>query len=814
MLQIKNISKNYEVTKDLTVNALKDVSLNLRDSEFVSILGPSGCGKTTLLNIIGGLDRYTAGDLRIDGRSTADFSASDWDTYRNAMIGFVFQSYNLVPSMNVLDNVILALSVAGEGRKERVKKAKEALSRVGLIQEAKKFPNQLSGGQMQRVAIARAIVNSPRIILADEPTGALDSETGKQVMELLKEISGDRLVLVVTHNRELAEEYSTRIVGMSDGRIVSDSNPYEDGQLEYDLRLSELAGSAESAISDARYAADGCGAVAEGKRSKAKKSRLSLLTAFKMSFKNLKVKLGRTLLTSFAGSIGIFGIALVLAISVGMGNYVDYMQSEAVGDSAIRLGETAYSVSRVLSVMEEVSGANSKPYPDIDGIIPYQRQSFSTKSALSDKFIQYINNINRSWVKAINYTYNVPMHVLQKSGSGYVQRSSWSSNAHQMIEENELVEDNYDVLYKSENSQTGYPEDYTEVSLVVDIYNHISPGTLGAIGIPYTNADGSYRQVKYSEIVDKEYFIVLNDGWYTPQSNGTYKAISSKDFQSIKEENLLKIKIVSVLRQKKGSTAWLSSGIAYLPELSEFLVANARESEVGRAQIEATDHNVLTGAKFTVSIPGTPEEEQAQLFTKYNDALKDIGAYTVPVNIQLYPKDISSKENISKYIDDWNRANPDDEVAYLDLSQLALSVLSSLIDVVTYVLIAFSAVALLVSTVMISVITYTSVIERVRVIGVLRSIGARKRDITKLFNTETLLIGTFAGVIGVGLSLVAGLLGNFVLGKLLGVTTIVQFTWGIVVGMLALSIALTLLAGLVPAVIAAQKDPVVALRTE
>lgn len=817
MLQIKNITKDYQITKDIAVHALRGVSLNLRNSEFVSVLGPSGCGKTTLLNIIGGLDGYTSGELKIDGRSTANFSASDWDTYRSSTIGFVFQSYNLIPNMNVLDNVSLALSVAGDNRRERLNKAREALCSVGLAGELKKYPNQLSGGQMQRVAIARAIVNNPSVILADEPTGALDSETGVQVMELLKEISRDRLVLVVTHNRDLAEQYSTRIVTMSDGEIKSDTDPYTDGEAEYDVMLAERAREAENTISGGYSAEDGRSrrsrnGKAEPSASRQKKSRLKLSAAFKMSLKNLRVKLGRTLLTSFAGSIGIFGIALVLAISVGMGNYVDRMESEAVGDSAIRLGETAYSVSRVLSVMDEVSGANSDPYPDIDGIIPYQRQSFSTKSVLTDEFIQYVNNVNRSWVKAINYTYSVQMHVLQRSGTGYTQRSNWASYARQMIEEDEIIEENYDVLYKSQASATGFPANYAEVSLVVDIYNHISPSTLNAIGIPYTNADGSYRQVKYSEIVDREYSVVLNDGWYLPQANGTYKAVTSKDFSSIKDENILNIKIVSVLRQKKNGDDWLGSGIAYLPELSEFLVENARNSAVGKAQLAATDHNVLTGKQFTVSIPG--EDEEGQLRTQYTNALKDIGAYTVPVNIQIYPKDINSKNNIAGYIEDWNKSHPEAEVAYLDLSQLALSVLSSFIDVVTYVLIAFSAVSLIVSTVMISVITYTSVIERVRVIGILRSIGARKRDITKLFNSETLLLGIFAGVMGVGLALAAGAVGNIIIGKLLGETTIISFTWWIVTGMLALSVGLTLLAGLIPAVIAARKDPVVALRTE
>ncbi len=820
MLQLKNITKDYEVAKDLTVHALKGVTLNLRNSEFVSILGPSGCGKTTLLNIIGGLDKYSSGDLIIDGKSTADFGACEWDTYRSGVVGFVFQSYNLIPNMSVLDNVALALSVAGEGRRERVKKAKEALCKVGLESQLKKFPNQLSGGQMQRVAIARAIVNDPEVILADEPTGALDSETGVQVMELLKEISKDRLVLMVTHNRELAEEYSTRIVGMSDGEIRSDSNPYTDGEAERDVMIAENARQAECTTACGYSAAGGA---ASGRFKKVKKSRLALSTAFRMSLKNLKVKFGRTLLTSFAGSIGIFGIALVLATSLGMGKYVDYMQTEAVGDSAVTIGETAYSVSRILSVMEDAGGVNETPYPDIDGVIPYQRQSFSTTTTLSEEFIDYIRNMNPAWTKTVNFSYSLNMHVLQKaeSNGGYVynQLTSWTSNAYQMIEQNELIEDNYNVLYHTEDS-TGYPSDIREVSLVVDKFNRINPGVLTGIGIPCgRDADGNYLKVAFSDIVGKEYEIILNDGWYVQNADGTFGSLSGnlteEKFNAIPKESRLKIKIVSVLRAKNNSsTLWLNSGLAYLPELSEFMVQNATESKVGMAQLASPEKNVLTGKNFSRPEYGTEQEKDAYVHSQQISALKALGAYKTPTNVRIYPKDIDSKQLIASYIEDWNKSHPDSEVSYLDLTGLALTVMATFIDVVSYVLVAFSAISLIVSTVMISVITYTSVIERVRVIGVLRSIGARKRDITKLFNSETLLLGTFAGVLGVGLALLAGVVGNVIISRFLGVSAIVQFTWGIVLGMLALSIALTLLAGLVPAIIAAKKDPVQCLRSE
>lgn len=837
MLQIKNVTKDYVVTKDLTVHALKGVSLNFRKSEFVSILGPSGCGKTTLLNMIGGLDRYNDGDISIDGKSTKDFRDSDWDTYRNRSIGFVFQSYNLIPNMNVLDNVLLSLSVAGESRSRRVKRAKEALYKVGLINQIKKYPRQLSGGQMQRVAIARAIVNDPEVILADEPTGALDSETGVQVMELLKKISADRLVIMVTHNQELADQYSTRIVKMVDGKLVDDSNPYEGEKTLLVEQIDDFKKYTESTLGGGRAELNGTitrpskakskvtkskavkSELPESKTSKSerrkKKSRMSLFTAFAISFKNLRVKLGRTFLISFAGSIGIFGIALVLAVSGGMGDYVDYLQKEAIGDGAIQLGETAYSIGRMLDVMEQVAGGEA--YPDIDGVIPWTRDSFNAVSELTDEFAEYIENIDRSWIKTIKYTYNLQMHVLENTGENiYTLRNSWQGNAKQMIEEDELIEQAYDVLYKSESSQTGYPQDYTEVAFVVDSYNRISPSTLSALGISYhRNDNGTYDLVSFKDIVDREYELVLNDGWYVEQENGTFKTVTSANYANISPEHKVKVKIVSVLRVKNNNaTAWLGSGIAYLPELARFLMEDAKNSAVGQAQLEATDHSVLTGNAFTVPEFGTQAEKNANVRTQYRTALKAVGAYSAPTNIYIYPKDIDSQQNITAYIDAWNNSHgKDQQVEYLGLLDLAVKLLSTFIDLVTYVLIGFSGVSLIVSTVMISVITYTSVMERIKTIGVLRSIGARKKDIANLFNTETLLIGTFAGVMGIALSLIIGKLANYVLVMFLGVA-VVQFTWQIVVGMLALSIVLTLLAGLIPAVIAAKKDPVTCLRNE
>lgn len=831
MLRLRNITKDYPVTNELTVHALREVSLDFRSSEFVSILGPSGCGKTTLLNIIGGLDKYSSGDLIVDDVSTKDFRSSDWDNYRNNRVGFVFQSYNLIPHISVLDNVALSLNFAGIGKSERYARAKAALERVGLGEQLRKRPNQLSGGQMQRVAIARAIVGDPRIILADEPTGALDSETGVQVMELLKEISRDRLVILVTHNEELAKEYSTRIVRLLDGVVVSDSAPFTKSD---ELREEFLRLNSDKAASDDgnvfQNDAQNRDVVSDGEKTqpispKRRKpnawSRVwtTLGAAFGISLRNLWSKRGRTFLTAFAGSIGIFGIAMVLAISSGMNNYVDYMQTEAVGDSAVTIGETAYSVSRILSVMEDAGGINETPYPDLDGVVPYQRQSFSTTTTLSEEFIRYIRDMDPSWTKTVNYSYSLNMHVLHKSkgSESYSQLPSWASNAYQMIDENQLVADNYNVLDKTADSETGYPSDMHEISLVVDKFNRINPTVLTSIGIPVErDENGNYKKVLFSDILGKEYTIVLNNGWYSyNESKNTYSAISSSQFGEIESQNTLKVKIVSILRPKNNnSTLWLNTALAYLPELSEFLIADASASEVGKAQIASPTRNVVSGVEFGRPSYGTETEKDAYVRSQQIAALKSIGAYTTPTNIKIYPKDLDSKQLISAYIEDWNTAHPDNEVSYLDITGLALTLMATFIDVVSWVLIAFSAVALIVSTVMISVITYTSVIERTKEIGVLRSIGASKRDVSSIFNAETTVIGIVAGVMGVVMALVLGVIANIVVAKVFGVTQIACFTPAIVLGMFALSVALTLLAGLIPASIAAKKDPVKCLRTE
>lgn len=822
MLQLKNITKNYVVTNDLTVRALKGVSLNFRPNEFVSILGPSGCGKTTLLNIVGGLDRYSDGDLVINGKSTKGFRDHDWDTYRNRSIGFVFQSYNLIPHMNVLDNVTLSLSLAGATKTERIEKAKIALAKVGLADQMKKRPNQLSGGQMQRVAIARAIVNDPDIILADEPTGALDTETGVQVMELLKEIANDRLVIMVTHNQELANEYSTRIVRLLDGELISDSNPYTDEQLAANGNSATTATDAENAAEATQkenLTAEAC----ENSDSKhAKKSRrrrgdkkvsMSLLTAFSISAKNLWSKKGRTLLTSFAGSIGIFGITLVLAVSVGMTNYVNKMQSDAIGDSAITISETTMDLDSIRNTMENMVAGTEYP-KNTTGITPYvsPMTSVMVKNDLSSDYVNYIKAMDSSLTKAIDFTYSVKMNVLHKQGDGYKLLKNWSSNSNQIVSNSQLVEDNYEVLYKSASSATGFPSDKLEVSIVVDRYNRLQATTLEALGYTLTaDGNGNYQEVAYADVVDKEYVVIRNDGWYVQNaSTELFGEINSSRYEEAANgEYAITLKVVSVLRAKdKNATNWLSSGLAYLPELTDYMIADATQSKVGAAQISSTTKNVRNGTTFADSpMLGTAAEQHVS-------AMKAVGAYANPTAIRIYPNNIDAKRQINRYLDAWNELHPDNKIVYMDFAELALSALSTLIDVITYVLVAFSAVSLVVSTVMISVITYTSVIERIKEIGVLRSIGARKRDISGIFNAETAMIGTFAGVIGIVFAVIVGIIVNVILYNAFEVVGVVQFTPLIILVMLALSIGLTLLAGLIPSRIAANKDPVTCLRTE
>ncbi len=812
MLQIKNIKKDYPVASDLTVHALKGVSVSFRESEFVSILGPSGCGKTTLLNIIGGLDRYTSGDLVINGVSTKNYRDSDWDTYRNHSIGFVFQSYNLIPHMNILDNVTLSLTLAGASKAERIAKAKVALERVGLAKQMKKRPNQLSGGQMQRVAIARAIVNDPDIILADEPTGALDSETSVQIMDILKEIAEERLVVMVTHNRELAERYSTRIVSLLDGEIVSDTNPFDGEQST--VTSSEATPAAQDATdTQASVQCDSNAPLTtqSGKSKGKKRSKMSLWTAFVLSFRNLLSKKGRTLLTSFAGSIGIFGVTLVLAISAGMTAYVDNVQRQAMGDTPITVSTRAVDFE---SMMSGESFTNKlDPYPSgTTAVKPYKPAMISyIENNITEEYVAYVKNMDETLYKTLDFTYNLSVNAFVIGSDGnYTHLSRFASNATGMVSSQEMFADNYDVLYKTD-STSGYPTEENEIALVVDKYNRMSTTLLTALGINAEVDGDNYKEIAYADLVGRTYKLVLNNAYYLPNEDGHYAAITSRaDINAACEStNAITLRVTSIVRRKSDDSAKLAeTGVLYSVALADRLLDDSLSSDVVKAQKENPDVNILTGKKFADAVGSS---------ATYESVLKTLGGSNLPDKIDIFPQNASAKDKITAYLDEWNAAHesdPDAKVTYTDLQGVALSMMSTMIDVTTWVLVAFSAVSLIVSTVMIAVTTYTSVIERTKEIGVLRSLGARKKDISTIFNTETSIIGALAGVIGIVFAVIVGIIVNIVLHNLFNVTNIVLFTLPVVLGMFVLSIALTLVAGLIPASLAAKKDPVTCLRSE
>lgn len=809
MLQIKDITKDYPVGTDMTVHALKGVSLNFRKSEFVSVLGASGCGKTTLLNIIGGLDRYTSGDLVINGVSTKDYKDADWDAYRNYSIGFVFQSYNLIPHMSILDNVTLSLTLSGASKAERIRKAQAALAKVGLADHMRKRPNQLSGGQMQRVAIARAIVNDPDIILADEPTGALDSETGVQIMDLLEEIAKDRLVIMVTHNKELAEAYSTRIVRLHDGEVVADSNPFDDE--EYQRLLAERQTTAENDNNNVLNAESGTPSAK--KRVKGNKCvGMSPLTAFMLSFRNLLSKKGRTLLTAIAGSIGIFGVTLVLAISAGMTAYVDNVQKEAMGDTPIVIAEQTIDVDALMS--GDAYANNITPYPTgTTGILPYENAMLTTiRNNLSAEYIDYVKKLNPDWYKAVDYGYALAINAFYGTDGNYKELSSFSTATSEIVSSDEMFRSNYDVVAKADSSADGFPTNANEVVFVVDKYNRVDTAKLRALGIDVSRTSDGYSEIPYAEILGREFKLLGNNDYYEYNSaRDRYETRAQADIDATcASDKAITLRIVGVVRRKSDfSSNLLQSGIAYTAELAQTLIADSVASDVAVAQRNSTGRDVLTGKPINATSQNTAEQE-------WLTRLKRLGGYELPTTINIYPADGSAKDNITEYLNKWNatQVDPDNKVTYVDIQGVAISMMSTMIDVTTGVLIAFSAVSLVVSTVMIAVTTYTSVVERTKEIGVLRSLGASKSNISGIFNAETSIIGAFAGAIGIVFAVVAGVIVNAVLYNLFDVANIVLFTVPIVLGMLALSILLTLVAGLIPAAMAAHRDPMTCLRSE
>lgn len=912
MLQIQNIKKEF-VTGDLTQVALDGVSLNLRDNEFVAILGPSGSGKTTLLNIIGGLDRYDSGDLIINNISTKKYKDRDWDSYRNHTIGFVFQSYNLIPHQSILSNVELALTISGISKKERRTRAKEALERVGLGNQIHKKPNQLSGGQMQRVAIARALVNDPDILLADEPTGALDTETSVQVMDLLKEVAKDRLVVMVTHNPELAEEYATRIVRLKDGKILGDTDPF-------DVKQEKLAPPSHKNMG---------------------KSSMSFWTSLALSFNNLSTKKARTLLTAFAGSIGIIGIALILSLSTGVNDYIADIQKDTMVSYPITIDAQTFDLSSVLSMgRTNTENESGEAEHDLDGVYSDPRDlemaSAMTTSLTENnltEFKKYLDNADSSIHQHIGengivYSYDTKFGVytfdpdgvfvntdgtsLEDSRASMVNTMSSvspvASMASSMVNSNFMellpgqdgelissaVKESYDVIYGS------WPTAYDEVVLVVNKNNEISASTLYELGMLPSeeykefmskiksgeDIDAEQQKWSFEEICEKELYLIPACDTYVKNEFGNYESISGDaDKMAALTESALKLKIVGVVRSVDDADYNpMTSPFGYTKALSDYVISYTERSEVVKAQRADKEHNVINGAQFspkddeakiedtkaylenmTVEEKATmsralfaqaysANQQNAQAVVDMSDAQlaealdgmiasgqigdeallgiydsyisagsydENMSAFGVvsldaPSSISIYADTFEDKDAISDCIKEYNEGvSEENKITYTDYVGLLMSSVTTIIDVISYVLIAFVAVSLVVSSIMIGIITYISVLERTKEIGILRAIGASKQNISQVFNAETFIIGLCSGLMGIGITLLLLIPGNAIIHSLTGsmdVNAVLPVEGAVI--LVVLSVVLTLIGGLIPAKNAANRDPVAALRTE
>ena len=857
MLKLENITKDYK-SGDSVVHALKGVSIEFRENEFVSILGQSGCGKTTLLNIIGGLDRYTSGNLIINGKSTKEFKDKDWDAYRNYSVGFVFQSYNLISHQTILSNVELALTLSGVTKKERRARAIEALKKVGLEEQIHKKPNQLSGGQMQRVAIARAIVNNPDIILADEPTGALDSKTSKQVMDILKEIAKDRLVIMVTHNAELAEEYSSRIIKILDGVTTDDSNPFESEKKETNNSKEK------------------------------RRTSIKFLTALSLSLNNLMTKKGRTILTSFAGSIGIIGIALILAISTGIQNYINRVEEDTLSSYPITIEESTIDTTSMLESM--MQGSSDDENTD-DGKIHSQNIMTEMLSTISNKvqsnnlteFKKYLeeNNeiVNNS--NSIQYGYNLslnlykedtsdgivkvnPSTVMEKlgmqtsggmssSGISIMNTDVWT----EMLDNEELLHSQYDLVAGA------WPERYNEVVLIVDENNRLNDYVLYSLGLKdqdeleetmtklqngETVEEPENTTYTYDELLNLSFKLLLNSDYYQKENGLWVNKENDDEFMKQKISDAESIKVVGIIKQNENSSASsMAGGIGYLKDLKEYVINKTNEAEIVKEQKENPDVNVFTGLEFpkegeeqTFNIQNLSSEQQRAISqmspeqiadmmetyrenqeATYEDNLTTLGSVDLdkPSSISIYPKSFDDKEKIANAIEEYNQKQRDEGkeenvITYTDIVGTMMTSVTNIIDAVSYALIGFVSISLIVSSIMIGIITYISVLERTKEIGILRAIGASKGDISKVFNAETFIVGLIAGLLGIGITVLLTIPINSLIYNLSGV--VIKATLEPIAGLILvlISMFLTIIAGLIPAKMASKKDPVEALRTE
>ena len=841
MLQLQHISKVYH-TANQEFHALKDISIRFRENEFVSILGQSGSGKTTLLNIIGGLDQYTSGDLLIQGKSTKQFKDRDWDSYRNHTIGFVFQSYNLIGHQTALSNVEIAMTLSGVSKAERKKRAIEALERVGLKDHLYKKPNQMSGGQMQRIAIARALVNNPKVVLADEPTGALDSETSLQIMDLLKDIAKERLVIMVTHNPELAKTYSTRIVQVLDGNILSDSNPYDPTE--------------ETKQGDIQFT----------------KTKMSFMTALALSFNNLLTKKGRTFLTAFAGSIGIIGIALILALSNGVSDYVKKVQEDTLVSLPLTISEQ--NQSNLLATSPDLS---DKPYKDnnelgvntvLTNLLKKQigKNDIASFKAYLDEHASEVAKLT----KDIRYQYNLQPYIYASDTSngiksilpsniasevdttnqtikGYLQNIDYWS---QLSSDEEMLNAQYDVL------EGRLPKDKSEIVLIVDEDNQISDLLLYSLRIKDPSELNDAKKLdelksqtyQYSDFIGKTFKAVVNTNRFVKENNQWMNKIDDEAYMKTQIENGLELTIVGVLRQKEGTSSGVNSpsgGVAYTSALIDYTSEQIQNSDIVKEQEANPTINVFTGKEFAkdpkpfnsadlteeekIQLVKLTPEQQAQYIQQYNENsaatyeenLAKLGVIdkSKPAAIEFYTSSFQQKQELKDFINAYNTAKKDagedDKVlAYSDDIQTIMSSITTMVGVITTVLVGFVAISLIVSSIMIAIITYISVLERTKEIGILRAMGASKKDIRRIFTAETAIEGFISGVLGIAITLLATFPINAIVAQTTKVDGVAQLPWDAALILILISIVLTVLAGLIPSRIAAKKDPVESLRSE
>ena len=782
MLELKDVRKTYKVG-DIETKALDGVSVAFRDKEFVAILGTSGSGKTTTLNIIGGLDHYDSGDLIIKGKSTKSFKENEWDAYRNNTIGFVFQSYNLISHLSIVANVELGMTLSGVSKEEKHRKALEALEKVGLKDHLHKKPNQLSGGQMQRVAIARALANDPEILLCDEPTGALDSATSIQIMDLIKEVAKDRLVIMVTHNPELANDYADRIIRFSDGKIIDDTHPHVERKKEDSFKL--------------------------------KKTSMSLATALRLSFNNLRTKKGRTFLTAFASSIGIIGIAVILSLSTGFQSEIDNFQAETMSEFPIIIPNSTQEVDiedyKAISDEYQNRITGESEYVDSNevAIVDTSDRVVTHQNDFSKEFMKYINDIDPTICGSIGYTRIVAMNLVRQNGDEYLpvniginmntQNSNMTSTSQMGISaypectgENEnYLEKNYELLAGN------YPTKDTELILVVNTKNELEKSMLDQLG--FDTSDGK-ESIPFDEIVGTKYRVIDNNDFYAKTEFGSF--LPSMDYKAMYESDKgFDVSIVGIVRAKQGTTmSMLASGIAYSDALSQRIIDAAKESDIVKTQ-EKADHNVMTMEEM--------DETTKDMLMAY------LGGDATPYIIMLFPRNFESKDEVIAYLDAYNEGKSDDDViAYNDLAGTMSSMTSGIMDGITIVLVAFAAISLVVSMIMICIITYTSVIERTKEIGILKALGARKKDITRVFDAETLILGVFSGLLGVFIAWLCTFPINSVINKAAGLehASHLQFSHAII--LVIVSTVLTMIGGHIPAKMASKKDAVEALRAE